>query len=73
MYLVEVMILIDFVVAEGVKGAEVDTIVEKGRSKATAAAKKNTYNMTVEENNNDDNKAGVTIYADSELTDLAGL
>lgn len=69
MYLVEVMLLIDFVVAEG---AEVDIAAEEGRSKAAAAAEEDGHSMAVEEDNKDDNKAGVAISAGSGLTDLAG-
>ena len=73
MYLVEVILLIDFIVAKEMKRSKIDIVAEKGRSKTTAAAEKNIHNMTVEENNNDDNKAGIAIYADSGLIDLADL
>ena len=68
MYLVEIMLLIDFVVAEG---AKIDIAAEEGRSKAAAAAKKNSHSITIEEDNKDNNKAGVTVHANSGLTNLA--
>ena len=70
MYLVEIILLIDFIVA---KGAEINIATEKDRNKAATTAKKNNYNITIEENNKNNNKTGVAISANSELINLTKL
>ena len=64
------ILLINFVVA---KKTKVDIATEKDRSKTTTAAKKNIHNITIEENNNNDNKARIAIYANSRLINLTKL
>ena len=72
-YLVEVILLIDFIVIEKTK---IDIATEKDRSIAITATKENNYNITIEENNKNNNKAEIaiyTIYANSRLTNLTKL
>ena len=64
------ILLINFIV---VKEAKIDIATEKGRSKAATAAKKNNYSITIEENNKNNNKAGIAVSADSKLTNLTKL
>ena len=67
------MLLINLIVTER---AKIDIIVKKGRNKIVTAAKKNNYNIAIEENNKNNNKAKVAIYAiyaNSKLTNLAKL
>ena len=70
MYLVEVILLINFIVA---KGAKVNIITKKDYSKTITTTKENNHSITVKENNKNNNKAGVTISTGSKLTNLAEL
>ena len=67
------MLLINFIVT---KRAKIDIAIKKDRNKAIATTKENNYNITIEENNKDNNKAEITIYTiyiDSKLTNLTRL
>ena len=64
------MLLINLIFAEG---AEVNIAAKKDRNKTAAAAEENNYSITVEKNSKNNNKTGVAVSADFELTDLTEL
>ena len=72
-YLVEIILLINFIVIKKIKRAKINIAIKKDRSKTTTATKKNTYNIIIKENNNNNNKTRIAIYVNSKLIDLTKL
>lgn len=70
MYLVEIILLINFIVTKKIK---INITTKKDRNKTTTTTKKNNYSITIKENNKDNNKTRVTISIDSELINLIKL
>ena len=73
MYLVEIMLLINFIITKEIKKLKINITIEKDRSKIATATKKNIYNITIKKNNNNNNKTRVAIYINSKLTNLVNL
>ena len=70
MYLVEIILLINFIV---IKRTKINITIKKDYSKITTTTKKNNYSITIKKNNKNNNKTGITIYTNSKLINLAKL
>ena len=69
-YLIEIILLINFIVAKRIK---INIATKKDRSKITITTKKNNYNITIKKNNKNNNKARIAISTNSKLTNLIKL